>query len=270
MRRAVLYFFLAAAMLSCKGFSDFGLGVPLFATTENRLIALDLNRYELFVRQIARAAPPPGYLSRKAGDRYGYSAGRFNVEDSPYASRAEIERLEIDYLLISKADKRVILISTLPPYAQNGKIVYDYALFDSDNVVNINYFNYFKFGTVEDRQLFFGDDNPMHVTYRIAGNELFLSTIITPKETHDLGTSFPISTKYVKKTNWDIMFHREVQPEDAANTYFTGNLTQRLTNSKQIYYDPLEHQVYFHLLDYQGVTRWISFATDRVKAKFRL
>ena len=144
--KKIIVLVLVCLLFSCKSFQDLGIGKKLNSDVENRLDIINLNNYDLFVRQIARKAPPKGYMNKRfGGDRFIYSPSRWNIEDRPNLSRDSIERLEIQYLLISKIDKKVILISTLPPFYQAGKMIYDYALFNNDNIVNIDYFNYFKF-----------------------------------------------------------------------------------------------------------------------------
>jgi hypothetical protein len=100
-------------------------------TFQPQRIDLD-STFTLYTRQIAKP-------------KNVYSIIRKNYEE---LSGTDKERIEIQYLLVSKTSGRVIYLTTIPPYYTHDqyKWIYDEPVFDHSDFVNLWYLNLFYIG----------------------------------------------------------------------------------------------------------------------------
>jgi len=94
------------------------------------------NSYQLYVRQIGKP-------------KKDYAIDRHNMEE---ITRNDKERIELQYLLISAKNKRVIYLTTIPPLHtgdNDHRWIYDEPLFENTNYVNIWVLNLFFIGNYD-------------------------------------------------------------------------------------------------------------------------
>ncbi|WP_316844897.1 hypothetical protein [Pedobacter psychrodurus] len=112
--------------------------------------------YTLYIRAICREKPEDGFYAKKSPNKPA-SVVKCDCEDQSITYKKE--RQEIQYLLISEKNDRVIYITTIPPRVYAGMLTYQNNLFNIPNFVNINYFNTFFFGSLGNGELLFQTKN---------------------------------------------------------------------------------------------------------------
>jgi len=108
--------------------------------------------YTLYMREICREKPEKGFYYKNSPNNPA-SVVKCDCEDQSVTYKKE--RQEIQYLLISEKQNRVIYITTIPPRVKWDMLTYQNNLFDIKNFVNINYFNTFFFGSLGKGELLF-------------------------------------------------------------------------------------------------------------------
>jgi hypothetical protein len=133
MKKKIILLLITIIVSGCRYYSYISDGTA--AAYHPTKIDLD-NGYELYVRQVGKPKSP-------------YSVLRRNYEQLDPADR---EKIEIQYLLFSPVSKRVIYLTTIPPFYtgdKNHKWIYDEQVFDDANFVNLWFLNLFFIGTYD-------------------------------------------------------------------------------------------------------------------------
>lgn len=110
-------------------------GKPNMTDYKLDTVSLD-DSYQLYVRQIGKS-------------KSDLAVSRKNMEE---ISGSDKERVELQYLLLSPKNKRVIYLTTIPPLHtgdDDHRWIYDEPLFDNTNYVNIWVLNLFFVGAYD-------------------------------------------------------------------------------------------------------------------------
>ncbi|GAA4379671.1 hypothetical protein [Hymenobacter koreensis] len=108
--------------------------------------------FSLYVRQVCRPRPPAGYYASGRPDQPA-SVERCDCDDP--TRPGELEKLEIQYLLVSAQRNRFVYLTTVPADVSQGSLRYDRPLFRVDNFVNLGSVNTFFIGRVSGGELQF-------------------------------------------------------------------------------------------------------------------
>lgn len=185
--------------------------------------------YNLYVRQICRLAPPTNFYTL-ANPKISSAVDMCNCEDLK-VERNKMERLEIEYLIYSSSRGNVIYITTIPPQmVKQGRdfiSLYDQPLFDLDSLANINYFNTFFFGKVEQDTIKIKNSAVDSSEWKMsisANQESIVFDHLNYRSTKDVYSTNPaddlsLPIKFYRKRNWEMILNDRVEDTEIVDDH---------------------------------------------------
>lgn len=270
-------FLLLLSLFSCKSFYN-QTEEEVSRLKEKKIIRLSeikLSDFTAFTRQVNRDYPSKHFYGTNNPNRLSeantYSELNLNPE--------KVEKLEQQYVMIekvknAKGQKRVIFISTIQPFKSGKKLSYDYPVFDKDEYININFFNFFKLGYLDESKsviTFYKDC--CHKDYwhfkRTENGSIQINGIEFDYKTRfgganefyslDKITSMPI--EYHPLNNFKFMINSDLESSSE------GECSTEIAEENKIYFDEINKRMYFHFntyFDYGNKYKWLYFKGDRV------
>ncbi|KAB1231219.1 hypothetical protein [Chryseobacterium viscerum] len=277
MKNKVLMFLLLLSLFSCKSFFNHTeKEIEILSDNEEiRLSEIKLSDFTAFIRYVNRDYPSKCFYGTNNPNRF--SEVNTNSELNPNPEKSE--KLEQQYVLIAKVknakgQKKVIFISTIQPFKSGKKLSYDYPVFDKDEYININFFNFFKLGYLDENKsviTFYKDcchkdywhfkwkeDGSIHIRglefdYKTRFGEANKFYCLNQK------TWMPI--EYHPLNNFKFMINSDLESSPE------GECSTEIEEENKIYFDEINKRMYFHFntyFDYGNKYKWLYFKEDRV------
>jgi hypothetical protein len=155
------------------------------------------------------------------------------------------ERVEIQYLLISKIQNKALYFTTIPPFHYKGNeeyFVYNYPLFNNDSSINIWFLNTFHFGkydTVTNKVAFKKKNRQEWMYWQLSDddNKIIIQTMYKGNDSLPLEASFASPLQFYKKNRFKFILNGNIQnaPNGCVVNSFEHNIYYKITlNSKKM------------------------------------
>ncbi len=155
------------------------------------------------------------------------------------------ERVEVQYLLISKKQNKALYFTTIPPFhhkSNEAYFVYNYPLFNNDSSINIWFLNTFHFGkydTVNNRVAFQKKNKQEWVYWQLSSdtNKVSLQAMIKGNDSLPLEVSFAAPIQFYKKNNFKFILNGNIDntPKGCTVDSFENSIYYKITeNSKKM------------------------------------
>lgn len=277
MKNSTFLLLFLLSLLSCKSFyKQTEKEVKRLSENEEiRFKELSLSNFRVYTRQVSRYYTKKSFYGTNNPNRYS----EVKTNDVLYLDPVKYEKLEQQYLFIDtvkndNGERKVIFISTIQPYKSKKRLNYDYPLFDKEEYININFFNFFKLGYLDEHQsviTFYKDC--CHKSYwhfkRKEDGSIQMQSIEFDEETRfgsankefflDKKTSMPIEYKPLQ--NFKLIINSDlISPPE-------GKCSTDIAKENKIYFDEINKRMYFHFntyFDYENKYKWLYFKGDRV------
>lgn len=182
----------------------------------------------------------------------------------------EIQFIAVEKTANSEGVKNFFQFNYIPPYIPKGydSFVYDMIPFEDENLININFINYFQFGKMKGNQVTLKREKSISI-WKVSesSNEISIDEL-TFLDRGKMKTVKPIyylkNKPQYKIVNPTIVFHAySGLPINCKNTdYLNGNI---------MYYKLSTNEIFFNFNEELNVGEndtWIMFDKSRVKARY--
>ncbi|MDB5022868.1 MAG: hypothetical protein JWP78_623 [Mucilaginibacter sp.] len=268
MKKLIILVLVCSAFTGChfRRFYSMMEGRPHAADYKLDSLMLD-SSYQLYVRQIGK---PKG----------DFALSRNNMEET---SGTDQERIELQYLLLSAKQKKVIYLTTIPPLHTGDDIhrwIYDEPLYENTNYVNIWVLNLFFIGAYDESAQTFTfqkKDGQSSDTWTVLVDKnsslLTVVNMTDPKRSQlqhvdsaDPRKVLELSIKFYKQKD----FHLGYDGNWLDSNFSTG--TELTGNRLALYYanDNGDNDIFFHVGKQPGNNHnfedlWVHFYDIRIR-----